>query len=127
LVQGRGVYRSEATYEDPDRQRGRVIFPSVWKDPTGRWLAVYGTNWSPFPLCALESDDGIRWKNAPLDGVMRQPLRLEMKFYGANVYGLPANWQWLDSQGMYMLEDGKPIAHLLELRRFRQARKGGNP
>lgn len=57
----------------------------------------------------------IRWKNAQLDGRLRQPLRLEMKFSGANVYGLRADWQWLDAQGMHMLEDGKPIDHLLDL------------
>ena len=62
LVQGRGVYRPEGTFEDPDGRKGRVIFPSVWKEPSGRWLGVYGKNWSPFPLCALESDDGIRWQ-----------------------------------------------------------------
>lgn len=38
-----------------------------------------------------------------------------MKFAGANVYGLRADWQWLDAQGLHMLEDGQPIDHLLEL------------
>ena len=36
LVQGRGVYRPEATFADPDGRQGRVIFPSVWKEPSGR-------------------------------------------------------------------------------------------
>ncbi|MCU0875333.1 MAG: hypothetical protein MUE50_23630 [Pirellulaceae bacterium] len=62
-----------------------------------------------------ETERPIRWKNAQLDNQLRQPLRLEMKFSGANVYGLRADWQWLDAQGMYMLEDGKLIDHLLDL------------
>jgi len=61
------------------------------------------------------TEQPIRWKNAPLDTRPRQPLRLKMKFTGANLYGLRANWQWLDAQAMHMLEDGKPIDHLLEL------------
>ncbi len=62
LVQGRAVYRPEATFEDPDGRKGRVIFPSVWQEPSGRWRAVYGKNWQPFTLCALESEDGLRWQ-----------------------------------------------------------------
>ncbi|MHB8900566.1 MAG: hypothetical protein ACYC6Y_17575 [Thermoguttaceae bacterium] len=66
LVQGRAVYRPEATFEDRDSPRDRVIFPSVWKEPSGRWLALYGKTWSPFPLCVLESDDGIGWRPLPV-------------------------------------------------------------
>ena len=62
-----------------------------------------------------EAERPIRWKNAQLDNQLRQPLRLEMKFSGANVYGLRADWQWLDAQGLYMLEDGKLIDRLLDL------------
>jgi hypothetical protein len=70
LVQGRGAYRPEATFEDPDGRKGRVIFPSVWREPSGRWLAVYGKNWRPFPICVLDSDDGIRWRPRPAPDVV---------------------------------------------------------
>lgn len=70
LVQGRGVYRPEATFEDPDGGRSKVIFPSVWKEPSGRWRAVYGKTWKPFPVCALQSDDGIRWQPRPAPDVV---------------------------------------------------------
>jgi hypothetical protein len=40
---------------------------------------------------------------------------MEMKFTGANVYGLWVDWQWWGAQSMHMLEDGKSIDHLLEL------------
>jgi len=35
-----------------------------------------------------DTERPIRWKNAQLDSRLGQPLRLEMKFTGANVYGL---------------------------------------
>ncbi len=60
LRQGQGTYRAEATFEDPDRDQ--VIFPSVWREPSGSWRAVYGKKWNPFPICVLESDDGLRWQ-----------------------------------------------------------------
>ena len=65
LVQGQPAFQPEATFEDRDGRKGRVIFPSVWKEPSGRWRAVYGKNWSPFPLCVLDSDDGLRWEPLP--------------------------------------------------------------
>jgi hypothetical protein len=57
-------------FEDPDGRKGRVIFPSVWRASSGRWLGVYGKNWRPFPICALESDDGIRWQPRPAPDVV---------------------------------------------------------
>lgn len=55
LVQGEGTYRAEATYTHPDARKGRVVFPSVWQAPDGRWRAVYSAGWKPFTLFALAS------------------------------------------------------------------------
>ena len=85
------------------------------------------TNLKSEPLEGLTFDDRepirgldqieyrLRGKNASLANHLRKPIRLETKFHGANTYGLRADWQWLDAQGMYMLEDGKSIDHLLDL------------
>jgi hypothetical protein len=85
------------------------------------------TNLKSEPLEGLTFDDcepmrgtdeierPIRWKGDQLASHLRQPIRLEMMFYGANLYGLRADWQWLDAQGMHMLDDGKRIDHLLQL------------
>jgi hypothetical protein len=71
LVQGKGLYRPEATYTDPDLRKGRVVFPSVWQDvATGRWRAVYSTAWSPFSLFTLQSDNGMDWKPQPHPDIM---------------------------------------------------------
>ena len=40
----------------------------------------------------------IRWQETRLEDHLRKPIRLEMKFYGANIYGLRADWQWLDAR-----------------------------
>jgi hypothetical protein len=60
-----------------------------------------------------EIEAPIRWKTAELDKWIGKPLRLEIKFYNANLYGLKSAWRFLDAQGAMMLEDGKSIDHLL--------------
>lgn len=48
-----------------------------------------------------------------MDKSLNKPLRLEIKFHNAHLYGLRADWRFLDAQGMWMLEDGKSVDHLL--------------
>lgn len=70
LIQGEGKYRAEASYTHPDTRKGRVVFPSVWQAPDGRWRAVYSAGWKPFTLFALASDDGLHWEPDPLPDIM---------------------------------------------------------
>ena len=60
-----------------------------------------------------ELETPIRRNNASLASCVNQPLRLEIKFHNANLYGQRLGWRFLDAQGMRMLEDGKSIDHLL--------------
>lgn len=62
-----------------------------------------------------EIEPPVRWTHARVDDRLQQPVRLEIKFTGANLDGLRADWQWLDAQAMHMREDGTPIDHLLQL------------
>lgn len=55
----------------------------------------------------------VRWKTSELGKWLNKPLRLEVKFHNANIYGLRADWRFLDAQGVWMLEDGKSVDHLL--------------
>lgn len=66
------------------------------------------------PLRGIDGlEQPVRWKNTSLETCLNQPLRLEIKFHNANLFGLRADWRFLDAQAMRMLEDGKPIDHLL--------------
>ena len=60
-----------------------------------------------------ELETPIRWNNASLASCVNQPLRLEIKFHNANLYGLRSGWRFLDAQGIGMLDDCKSIDHLL--------------
>jgi hypothetical protein len=59
------------------------------------------------------SEVPIRWKSAEIARFRGKPLRLEVKFQNVNLYGLRADWRFLDAQGAMMLDDGKPVDHLL--------------
>lgn len=55
----------------------------------------------------------IRWDGGQLADWLQKPLRIEIKFHNLNLYGLRADWRFLDAQAMRMLEDGKTVEHLL--------------
>ena len=51
----------------------------------------------------------LAWKNADLQSVLNQPLRLEVEFRQANIYAFEMAHHFLDAQDMWLLKDGKPI------------------
>ena len=62
LRQGRPVFRTELTYEDP-LLGSLSSWPAVVRDPeTGKWRMYYGAEWRPMTLLAAESDDGVEWR-----------------------------------------------------------------
>ena len=51
----------------------------------------------------------LRWKQARLDSVTNQVLRLEVRFRNANLYSLEMAHHFLDAHDQWLLKDGKPI------------------
>jgi hypothetical protein len=62
------------------------------------------------PLRGEDSlDFPVRWKEAKLEDVANQVLRLEVKFRQANLYSLAMKHHFLDAQDQWLLKDGKSI------------------
>lgn len=61
LVQTPPRQVAEATYTDPAFPDASMVFPFVWREPSGTWRMIYSLKWNPFTLMAATSEDGVRW------------------------------------------------------------------
>lgn len=94
------LLNAEASY-------GEILFQIT--DEKSRPLPGFG-----FADCVpLRAADQLRhplaWRQADLNSVLRQPVRLEFRFRNASLYGITASHHFLDAQDAWLLKHGQPL------------------
>ncbi|MBL9130659.1 MAG: hypothetical protein JNG86_05635 [Verrucomicrobiaceae bacterium] len=50
----------------------------------------------------------LTWKNATLEPLVGNVVRLEIEFRQANLFALYGDWHFINAQDLWLIEDGKP-------------------